>query len=451
MGYRIEAYQDNHPVEPIEEKTKSGLVLNKVETAKLFVNTFETIYDTESGTLYEWNGSCYTPVLMENLIQCVETCFEKDVGQIAINRLIKQIIYRSPKARWKEQGNIIWLRDAGYDLDKNAIIPLDKDIHRRYSVNVKSGDIGKADCPTFIQFMDSIFPDNEDNEQYRDLFKKSIAISLLPKRWLHNKYLIMLIGGKNTGKSTYMKIAQDIFYENGNTALESTVSVLFGNDFGAYKIPGKRVIALHENEQIKQEQEPMIKSITECGGININMKYGKMFELSNYHTNIYMSYNTIKKLPKDAGLKESIILLPFINRPKYLDPMLLDKLKSEAWEIFKYLLPTIQELYKKNGFITNRQTATEIEDMIDDLNELPKEMIDSIFEFDNTKATYTLEEAYEIYQEEISHVSLLGNLTRNEFLKELKKKGVTNKPVWFNGKTTRKLSKLRLKGEPLHD
>lgn len=196
----------------------------------------------------------------------------------------------------------------------------------------------RAVCPQFDAFLERALPDLKVRTFLLDL----VAYSLYGKTWL--KILPLLMGPKDTSKSTLMEVLRYVFGDYAVTigfkALEPTHEGSGANTPDLARLRGVRLVLACESEQDQKLSAATVKNLTGNDRIRACAKYQNPIEFDPTFT-MLLATNFPPNIPaNDDALWGRVKKIPFdvvVQRGEQ-DPGLVDKLKAELPGIFNRLL-----------------------------------------------------------------------------------------------------------------
>lgn len=195
-----------------------------------------------------------------------------------------------------------------------------------------------AACPEFEAMMSRLLPD----AAVRKEFQKAVGLCLVKKQLPAKKVLFLLIGPKDTGKTTVINTILDLLGEYGCSVDNSLLM-----QSGKNKTVGPEMLDLRESLIISTSEasendkldNARVKALT--GGTQISMR-------NNYATSmvkfsmiglIFIDTNFKPYIPaRDTATWDRLRLFPFINPITKKDPNLKEKLEAERSGIFNWVL-----------------------------------------------------------------------------------------------------------------
>lgn len=191
-------------------------------------------------------------------------------------------------------------------------------------------------CPRWETFLARVLPD----PKVRAFLQRSVGYSLTGS--MAEQCLWILWGSGRNGKSTFLTTLQAVL---GDYAMQAPLSMLVDRrrdaaPFDLADLPGRRLVAMAETEEVGHLAEGVIKQLTGGEPMRARNLYGDFFEFE-VQAKIWLSTNhkpTVRG--EDDGIWRRIHLVPFSERidDSELDPELSLRLKDElagilAWAV----------------------------------------------------------------------------------------------------------------------
>lgn len=203
----------------------------------------------------------------------------------------------------------------------------------------------EADCPRWRQFLEEIF---DNNIELISFVQRAVGYSLTGDT--REQKIFLLHGGGANGKSTFLKILNDLLGGYADNASFETFDANKRNEASndLAKLRGKRFVTVIETEEGKRLAEAKVKSVTGNDMITCRFLYAEYF--SYYPT--YKVWLAMNHLPvirgTDNGIWRRILLVPFnqsfIGRE---DKTLQEALDSELDGILNWALEGLRAWHQR--------------------------------------------------------------------------------------------------------
>ncbi|MGG3813138.1 phage/plasmid primase, P4 family [Methylorubrum rhodesianum] len=221
-------------------------------------------------------------------------------------------------------------------------------VTRRLGTNYNS----QAQCPSFIEFLKQVF---DGDKEKVDFIRRGVGYTLTGS--VAAQCLFVAIGSGANGKSTFLKIIQELMGDYGTSLpSNSLMASKFGNDKtdDIASLAGRRFVSASEGEIGQKLAVSKVKLMTGGDTIPCRPLYGQYFNLKP-EFKIWFATND---LPVIQGGDEAIwrrihvIDFPVSFNEGQRDSGLFDRLKLELPGILNWALQGVQELGEmKNGFL----------------------------------------------------------------------------------------------------
>ena len=195
-----------------------------------------------------------------------------------------------------------------------------------------------AQCPEFEAMMQRLLPD----DALRKEFQKAVGLCLVKKEVPAKKVLFLLIGPKDTGKTTVINTILDVLGEYGCSVDNSLLM-----QSGKNKTVGPEMFDLRESLMISTSEasendkldNARVKALT--GGTEQSIRNNFATSMVKFSMTglIFIDSNFKPFIPaRDTATWDRLRLFPFINPITKKDPDLKEKLKGEKSGIFNWIL-----------------------------------------------------------------------------------------------------------------
>lgn len=243
---------------------------------------------------------------------------------------------------------LVGCRNGVLDLRAGKLVKPSCIITRRLGTEYDS----QAKCPSFIRFLKQVF---DDDKEKIDFVRRGVGYTLTGS--VAGQCLFVVIGSGANGKSTFLKIIQELMGDYGTSLPSNSLMVSkFGNDKtdDIASLAGRRFVSASEGEIGQKLAVSKVKLMTGGDTIPCRPLYGQYFNLKP-EFKIWFGTND---LPVIQGGDEAIwrrihvIDFPVSFKEGQRDSGLFDRLKLELPGILNWALQGVQELGEmKNGFL----------------------------------------------------------------------------------------------------
>jgi len=200
----------------------------------------------------------------------------------------------------------------------------------------------RADCPTWIKFLERVTGGDEDLQEF---LKRIAGYSLTGS--IKEHALFFLYGTGRNGKGTFLGMLQHIL---GDYAQVAGMDVFIEQQGSRHptelaSLMGARLVAAQETEQGKRWAEARIKQMT--GGDPVRARFMRMDEFTFLpQFKLIIAGNHKPRLRNvDEAIKARMNLIPFTVTipPQERDKDLAEKLEAEAPAVFRWMIDGCME------------------------------------------------------------------------------------------------------------
>lgn len=239
---------------------------------------------------------------------------------------------------------IINLKNCLYDLRDNRCYNHTPKYKTTIQLNANYNPNAKGE--TFERFIKEAIP----NELNRKIAQEILGYCLTS--FTEAKKLFILLGKKDTGKSTFLRIIENLIPEENVSHVELQA---INKDYNTAQLFNKLVNIFADLPDRGIKDVGLIKALTGEDTISARHIYGTPFDFINKAKMIFSTNN----MPPNYGDKsdafyERLVILPF-NQQKMdgeKDPLLKYKLAEENDYIFMWALEGLKRLIKQNFIFT---------------------------------------------------------------------------------------------------
>lgn len=196
----------------------------------------------------------------------------------------------------------------------------------------------KAECPEFEAMMERVLPDADTRKELQKAFGLCLAKEQLPAK----KVLMLLVGPKDSGKTTVLNTIVEML---GEYATSVDNSVLMQNNKEKNKGPemydfrGTLMITTSESNENDKLDTGRVKALTGETLISVKNNYATRMDKFKMIGIIFIDSNFKPYIPaKDTATWDRLRITPFSFPVVNKDPELKSKLKAERAGIFNWVL-----------------------------------------------------------------------------------------------------------------
>jgi putative DNA primase/helicase len=294
---------------------------NKREIEKIASQTFRDLYRVDDESVQKWAWKCEKRSIRMNSILDARPLVS-----------VKKSQFDSHKFLFNCSNGVI-------DLKTGEFLP-----HERDYLFTKISEIEyekKTDCPHWINFMESIFKNDDGSTNYEiiNFLQKAIGYTLTGD--ISEQVMFFLYGTGRNGKSTFINTIQTLLGDygrqtNSDTFIKKKNDNAVNNDIA--RLDGARFVSAVESEEGQQLSESLVKQIT--GGEKISARFlrQEFFEFTPEFKVFFTTNHKPIVKGSDEGIWRRIRLIPFtVTIPKEkIDKELPKKLEKEMSGILKW-------------------------------------------------------------------------------------------------------------------
>lgn len=239
--------------------------------------------------------------------------------------------------------------DSGVvDLHTGEIKPFDKKLKLSKNTNCK---VDFAEPKVWLKFLHDIFkrPNEEETEELIETIQMALGESLTGRT--NKEHLYILYGNGSNGKSTFVKVVNDVFGDYGTSAnsdlLVQNNSSSQSNEFSLSALLGARMVSTSETAEGKRLDEVVIKKMLGGEKINAQFKYGQPFSFMPTFSPWMSTNNKPIIRATDFGTWRRIFFVPFLNTftEQTKDVEMPKKLFAENAQILGWMIQGAVRLY----------------------------------------------------------------------------------------------------------
>lgn len=241
--------------------------------------------------------------------------------------------------------------DSGvFDLRDGTRLPFDKKLMLSKNTNCKVD----FDAPTvWLKFLHDIFkrPDPKETDELIETIQMALGESLTGRT--NKEHLYILYGNGSNGKSTFIKVVNDVFGDYGTSVnsdlLVQSNSSSQANEFSLSALLGARMVSTSETAEGKKLDEVIIKKMLGGEKINAQFKYGQPFSFMPSFSPWMSTNNKPIIRATDFGTWRRIFFVPFLNTftEQTKDVEMPKKLAAEAPKILGWMIKGAMRLHNE--------------------------------------------------------------------------------------------------------
>lgn len=241
--------------------------------------------------------------------------------------------------------------DSGVvDLHTGEIKPFDRNLKMSKNTNCK---VDFTEPKVWLKFLHDIFkrPNSEETEELIETIQMALGESLTGRT--NKEHLYILYGSGSNGKSTFVKVVNDVFGDYG-TSINSDLLVQNNNssqsnEFSLSALLGARMISTSETAEGKRLDEVIIKKMLGGEKINAQFKYGQPFSFMPTFSPWMSTNNKPIIRATDFGTWRRIFFVPFLNTftEQTKDVEMPKKLAAENAQILGWMIQGAVRLYQE--------------------------------------------------------------------------------------------------------
>lgn len=239
--------------------------------------------------------------------------------------------------------------DSGVvDLHTGEIKPFDRNLKLSKNTNCK---VDFTEPKVWLKFLHDIFkrPNEQETEELIETIQMALGESLTGRT--NKEHLYILYGSGSNGKSTFVKVVNDVFGDYG-TSINSDLLVQNNNssqsnEFSLSALLGARMISTSETAEGKRLDEVIIKKMLGGEKINAQFKYGQPFSFMPTFSPWMSTNNKPIIRATDFGTWRRIFFVPFLNTftEQTKDVEMPKKLATENAQILGWMIQGAVRLY----------------------------------------------------------------------------------------------------------
>lgn len=239
--------------------------------------------------------------------------------------------------------------DSGVvDLHTGEILPFDRKYMLSKNTNCK---VDFSEPTVWLKFLHDIFkrPNKAETEELIVTIQMALGEALTGRT--NKEHLYILYGSGSNGKSTFMRVVNDIFGDYG-TSMNSDMLVQNNsssqsNEFSLSALLGARMVSTSETAEGKRLDEVLIKKMLGGEMITAQFKYGQPFQFMPTFSPFMSTNNKPIIRATDFGTWRRIFFIPFLNTftEQTKDVEMPKKLAAESAKILGWMIQGAVRLY----------------------------------------------------------------------------------------------------------
>ena len=198
----------------------------------------------------------------------------------------------------------------------------------------------------FLKFLKEVIPD----AKIRQRIQEYVGYMLYRRNFM--EIAVILFGHEDSGKSTFCNVVTALLGDNNVTSI--SIQQLSTGNFSKAQLYHKFALIRAENPSISIRDAGILKAIITGDKLNVNFKYGKLFDLRPY-AKVLIGVNTIpysKDTTRPFIKRWDLIECPNRFQGANCDRFLIDKLTTpdELSKILNWALEGLRRLLKTKTF-----------------------------------------------------------------------------------------------------
>lgn len=295
--------------------------------------------------IYEYNNGIYLEDKEAGALKKFISDIRTDIDVATTTEIIEEIRNESYRAfeDFDNNTDLVPLLNYNYNLKTDKIEAFDPTIISTSRIPIKYDPT--ATCPTINSFLRTIV-DPEDIPVVEELFG-----FLLSKRYEH-KYMFILHGGRDSGKSTLLELMERFINGNASHVPPHIIAI---DKFAAAELFGKRANISGDISAKMFADTNLLKMLVGNDVMHADKKFGEIFNFRSFAKLIF-ACNTLPAIP-DNDLEVFVEKIKVISIPNTIpknkqDHTLLGRMTTpeELSGLFNLALEGRRRLKKNNDF-----------------------------------------------------------------------------------------------------
>lgn len=247
--------------------------------------------------------------------------------------------------------------DSGVvNLLTGEILPFDRKYMLSKNTNCK---VSFEEPKVWLKFLKDLFKREKEGEEEELINTIQLALGETLTGRTNKEHLYILYGSGSNGKSTFIKVVNDVFGDygtsmNSDMLIQNPNSNSQSNEFSLSSLLGMRMVSTSETAEGKRLDEVTIKRMLSGEKINAQFKYGQPFSFMPTFSPWMSTNNKPVIRATDFGTWRRIFFIPFLNTftGDKKDINMPKKLEQEAPQILGWMIQGAVKLYNEyNGNI----------------------------------------------------------------------------------------------------
>jgi putative DNA primase/helicase len=272
----------------------------------------------------------------------------------------------------------------------------------------------KAECPTWIKFLESVMQDNEGNVKHGliEFLQRAVGYSLTGDT--SEQVLFFFYGTGRNGKSTFMNVVKEILGDYGKQTNAETFTVK--------KSDRVNNVPATESEEGARLAESLVKQLTGGEPILARFLHQEFFEFNPQFKIFFTTNHKPIIRNSDEGIWRRIRLVPFtVTIPvEKLDKRLPEKLRAEWPGILRWAVDGCLK-WQRDGLTNPKEVQEATASYREEMDTMGTFLEEFCIRHDNAKCSATtLFEKYVEWCEENGEYKL----SRQKFYKKVEERGL---------------------------
>lgn len=318
----------------------------------------------DNSTFAQWIISRYH-IYNENNEKNNFRIYDNGVYRIIEDNEIKQIIYKNLDGKFKSDpytvnrvleiikyaGNEFGIKRLNLEENinfKNCILNVRDDIVIEHTpklisnIQMNANYCKDAKCPKFLEWINGRFNEKEDIKVIQEIMGYLMVENIKARKFF------IIQGASNSGKSTLLKIINDIIGENNISSIELQK---LDERFKTAHLKDKIANIFDDIPANQIRESSTIKALVSGTQMNVEFKHEKGFEFKNKARLIFTCNQLPSSIDTTTGYYNRCLILSMDNvvDKEKIDVNLLDKLLSEKSGIVNWAIEGLKRLIN-NGY-----------------------------------------------------------------------------------------------------
>lgn len=253
------------------------------------------------------------------------------------DNMIKETEHRVPVSHGEFDVDPMLLNTQSGYVDLSNGLMEEHDSKKMFSQQANIDYSDKMDCPTWIDFLNQTFGNDQEMIDY---IQKAVGYSATGST--AEQVMFILYGAGRNGKSVFMNTLAYILGSYAKTMSASSIMVRQsgGASSDIARLEGSRLVISSEVNEGMRLDESLVKSLTGGDKITARFLYGNDFEFTPQFK-IWLATNHVPTIRgTDDGIWRRLMLIPFENQiaEDKVDKNLNSKLISESMGILNWII-----------------------------------------------------------------------------------------------------------------